>query len=128
MTHRPTKSKQAPETLLPARGGRRERGPVLPSTNSSTPPPAPSSGAEPHPHGWVGYVVDDKTRTDNFMRLLRWLICGGIAALGVVALILWLLLQLPIAAAVVGGASAATGSATAWRRWRRRRARRGQPG
>ncbi|SFI90831.1 hypothetical protein SAMN04489731_11415 [Amycolatopsis regifaucium] len=71
-------------------------------------------GEAPHPHGFIGYVVEDKQRTQNCLRLLRWLIVGAIAAGGVLALVLWLMLQLTVLAGVVGGLSSIAAAGAAW--------------
>ncbi|MET8994103.1 hypothetical protein [Amycolatopsis sp. NPDC004169] len=76
--------------------------------------PVQLSGEPPHPHGVVGYLLDDDTRTRNAIRLVRWAVLGlAIVAGAVVALAL----VSPVAAAglLVGG-STATGAVSAWRR------------
>ncbi|GAA1971867.1 hypothetical protein GCM10009754_52870 [Amycolatopsis minnesotensis] len=78
------------------------------------------SSNDAHPHGLIGYVLDDRQRTDNCLRLLRWLIFGAIATGAVLALLLWLLLQLHVAAVMVGGLTSAAAAGSGWRAWRRR--------
>jgi hypothetical protein len=96
---------------------------VLPATVVA----AASSPLSAHPHGWFGYIVEDKERTANCVRLLRWLAIGTVAPLAVLAVVLWLLLQSPVVAAAIGGVSAATAGGAAWSSWRRTRGRRGTP-
>ncbi|MFJ9785137.1 hypothetical protein ACIRSS_36585 [Amycolatopsis sp. NPDC101161] len=74
-------------------------------------------GDSPHPHGVVGYTLDDDDRTRNAIRLVRWAVLGlAIVAAAVVAVAL----VSPVAAAglLVGG-STATGAASAWRHRRK---------
>ena len=83
----------------------------------------PTPAERPHPHGLLGYVVEDKQRTSNCLRLLRWVISGAVVFAGVVALVLWLLLQLTVIEAMVGGLSSAAAVGAGWRLWLRRHAR-----
>lgn len=77
-----------------------------------------------HPHGFFGYVVDDDGRTKNCLRLLGGAVIGAVVIGMVVALVLWLLLQLAAAAAVVGGLSATAAAGAAWFARRRRQGKR----
>ncbi len=79
--------------------------------------------AEPaHPHGWIGYVVADRERTGNVLRLARWLVPAAVSMVAIVAAVLVVLVLVsPLAAAgLLGGGSTATAGGLAVRRWRRR--------
>ncbi|MBM7774908.1 Flp pilus assembly protein TadB [Actinokineospora baliensis] len=71
-----------------------------------------------HPHGLVGYVVDDPGRTDRALRLLRW--AAAIAVL-MVAAVVGVVLTL---GASVGVATVGAIAAGIWTRRRGRRVRR----
>ncbi len=81
--------------------------------------------AEPaHPHGWIGYVVADRERTGNVLRLARWLVPAAVSMLAIVAAVLVVLVLVsPLAAAglLASGSTATAGGLTV-----RRRRRRGQ--
>ncbi|WP_410582511.1 hypothetical protein [Amycolatopsis sp. lyj-108] len=73
----------------------------------------------PNPHGWIGYVVEDTKRTDNAIRLGRWiaLIVLMVLAFGGMALALVAHVS-PVAACGLLSATVA-GSGYAVRRRRR---------
>jgi hypothetical protein len=89
-------------------------------TNDTSVPHTATTARE-HRFGLVGYVVESKERTTNCLRLLRWLVGGAVAALAVLAVVLWLLLQLPTFAAVLGGMSGAAAGGAALQTWRKRK-------
>ena len=87
-------------------------------TSARTVPPRP----EPeHPHGWIGYVVADRDRTRNVVRLARWAILAAVLALSIIAaaLVILTLVWPPAAATVLAGTTATCGVALR-RRGRRR--------
>lgn len=114
-------TRERPSAAKLVRGSARRPG-------SAGPTPAGPRGVppieRPHPHGLFGYVVEDEQRTSNCLRLLRWVISGAVVLAGVVALVLWLLLQLTVVEAMVGGLSSAAAAGAGWRLWLRRHTRR----
>lgn len=106
-----------------ARSGASVRAPAEPRTARVGAPRNLQPDTTAHPHGFLGYVVDDDQRTKNCLRLLRGAVVSTVVTGMVVAMVLWLLLQLAAAAAVVGGLSA-TAAAAAWLARRRRGKRR----
>jgi hypothetical protein len=120
-----TRRGKQPATANPAdvRSGTSARTPVhqrIPSGAPGTNQPNTTA----HPHGFLGYVVDDDRRTKNCLRLLRGAVIGAAVTGVVVTLVLWLLLQLATAAAVVGGLSATAAASAAWFARQQRRGKR----
>ncbi|RLK55007.1 hypothetical protein [Actinokineospora cianjurensis] len=79
------------------------------------------STPRPHPHGLIGYVVDDPARTDQALRLLRWIIPAAIAALIILGAIVLVLAPNPATAAITTAAITATGGGLVVARRRVRR-------
>jgi uncharacterized membrane protein YphA (DoxX/SURF4 family) len=82
-----------------------------------TVPPRPEPA---NPHGWLGYVVADRDRTKNVVRLARWLVLAAVLALAIVAgaLVAIALVSPPAAAALFAGFTT-VGGVTLRRRSRR---------
>ncbi len=79
-------------------------------TAARTVPPRPELE---HPHGWIGYVVADRDRTRNVVRLARWAILAAVLTLSIVAgaLVILVLISPPAAAALLAGFTTAGGVA-----------------
>lgn len=84
------------------------------------PPPPPSPGRAGA--GWLLDVLDNKRRTDNLMRLLRWLVPAAVLVTIIMSTtVVVIALGSPIAiTGLAGGASTATLGGLAWRAHRTR--------
>lgn len=77
---------------------------------------------EVHRHGWFGYAISNRQRTENLLRIARLLLVAlVVTALVLCSAVVALALFSPVAAmGIFGGSALVTGGTFARRRWHRK--------